>query len=56
MKHLKDDEWYLWRRHSDKKYPWERYLNTDFLKSERKRIDEDERFINIRYNARSESG
>ena len=40
MKYLKSEEWYLWRRHSDKIYPWERYLNTDFLKSERKRINE----------------
>jgi len=40
MKHLKSEEWYLWRRHSNKKYPWERYLNTDFLKSERKRIND----------------
>jgi len=40
MEHLKSEEWYLWRRHSNKKYPWERYLNTDFLKSERKRIND----------------
>jgi hypothetical protein len=38
MNHLKGEEWYLWRKHSDKRYPWDRYLNTDFLKSERKRI------------------
>ena len=40
MEHLKSEEWYLWRRHSNKKYPWERYLNNDFLKSERKRIND----------------
>jgi hypothetical protein len=40
MKHLKSEEWYPWRRRSDKKYPWERYLNTDFLKSERERIND----------------
>ncbi len=40
MEHLKSEEWYLWRRHSDKKYPWERYLNAEFLKSERKRIND----------------
>jgi len=40
MNHLKSKEWYLWRKHSNKKYPWERYLNTDFLKSERKRISD----------------
>lgn len=41
MNHLKSEEWYLWRKHSNKKYPWERNnLNTDFLKSERKRIKE----------------
>ena len=33
-------EWYLWRKSSDKRYPWDRYLNEDFLKSERKRINE----------------
>lgn len=38
MNHLKSGEWYLWKKHSDKRYPWDRYLNTDFLKSERKRI------------------
>lgn len=40
MKHLTPAEWYLWRKFSDKKNPWDRYLNTDFLKSERKRIRE----------------
>jgi len=41
MEHLNSVEWYLWRKHSDKKYPWERNnLNTDFLKSERKRIND----------------
>jgi len=38
MNHLKSGEWYLWKKHSNKRYPWDRYLNTDFLKSERKRI------------------
>ncbi len=40
MNYLKSEEWYLWRRHSNKKYPWGRYLNTGFLKSERKRIND----------------
>ncbi len=35
---LKDEEWFLWRKKSDAKKPWDRqYLHTDFLKSEIKR-------------------
>lgn len=40
IKNLKGGEWYLWRKNSDKLYPWDRSLNIDFLKSERKRITE----------------
>ena len=47
MEHLKSEEWYLWRRHSNKKYPWERHLNTDFLKSERKRINDVDDWMKI---------
>jgi len=40
MQHLTSKEWYLWKKHSNKSYPWDRYINTDFLKSERKRIND----------------
>ncbi len=40
MNNLTSKEWYLWRKSSDRRYPWDRYLNKDFLKSERKRINE----------------
>ena len=38
MKNIPNNRWYLWKRISDKKNPWDRYLNNDFLKTEWKRI------------------
>ena len=46
MNYLKSEEWYPWKKHSDKRYPWERNnLNSDFLKSERKRINDVDRWM-----------
>ncbi len=40
MRHLEGKEWFLWRRHSEVRHPWNRQLNSDFLMSENKRIQE----------------
>lgn len=40
MKVTSNKEWFLWKKHSNVRHPWERQRNTDFLKSEKKRIDE----------------
>ncbi|HUV79691.1 MAG TPA: hypothetical protein VMW40_02530 [Candidatus Bathyarchaeia archaeon] len=48
MNSLESKEWYLWRRKSDKRYPWNRnpYIDSDFLKSEKKRINDVTRWMN----------
>lgn len=41
-------EYYLWRKHSEAKYPWDRtFLNADFLKYEQKRLDEVKKWYTI---------
>lgn len=58
MNSLESQEWYLWRRKSDKRYPWNRnpYIDSDFLKSERKRIDDVDMWIkNLRKSSHGAS-
>jgi hypothetical protein len=49
MTYLESKEWYLWKKRSDKKNPWDRnpFIDTDFLKTEQKRITDVDRWMKV---------
>lgn len=51
MDRLKGKEWFLWRRHSEARNPWDRQLNSDFLRSENERIQETHNWMQNLYHA-----